>query len=1166
MSQQVGSSRGSTSRRLGNRDPATGERERTEALTAANAAGRANIRQILAGRLISESIVGEATYFAIGPVVGAMLWRVMPATIVIPWIAAIFGVAAARWLIRRHYAETPGGPRAVPTGLRAIIITGGVVWGGGTLAFARDIPTVEIAMMMVVICGLTAGGITTLLADPPSFYGFLVAMLAPLAITLAIDIDRPAFGTALVLVLMFGVLMALSYRRLHQNYVEYLLAVVASERSAAVAMTERRFLDQVVASVPSAIAVVDGQQRVSHVNTAFEKLFGFAEAEVLGRPLDDYIVPAESRSEATGFNQQVYESGSLVVEGTRIRKDGRPLIVSICANKVEAEDDTILVAYEDITDRRDREHRNAAITDVNQALNASKTEADLVPKVLRSIGQRLDWEITALWRLDREHNSARCDDVWAAETSTRAELADFIRGSRRSRRDGLIGRAWTERRPVWLNGLAQAFDIQPEDASDPIWTGTAAAVPIEMGGEVVAVVSFYSGDERARDDAALETMSAIAAQFGNTLQRMRVESTLRETEAEYRQLVESATDVTWRIDTSGRFTFINNASVHMLGWSPEQLRGKLFTSISDPSSIDRDRVALAHLLSGDQLSGYETIARNSTGGRVHLKLSARAQRSESGQITGAQGILHDISLDVSTREALRVARQTAEQADAAKSAFLANMSHEIRTPMTGILGTADLILDSELTAEQRRSVELIVASGETLLTIINDILDLSKIEAGQLELEDIPFDLHAVLRDTVSLMNTAARSKQIDLVLEIRDDVPRNVRGDPTRFKQVLNNLVTNAIKFTANGGVTVAASLLTREGDVAAIAFAVRDTGIGIAPEALARIFEPFRQADVSTTRTHGGTGLGLSISRRLVEMMGSTLEVSSVPGQGSDFHFIVAFSVIDQVTEPVPAKTNAPARSKQLRILIVEDNPVNQQVAGTMLTRRGHHVDIVNNGQEGVDAVARQRYDVVLMDLQMPVLDGLAATAQIRANERSGRVPIIALTANAASGEREKVLAAGLDDYVAKPFRANDLIAAVESAAGPVELRQSGVMKAIVEPMDVDVEGLRAELRDAGAEDALGAVLAVFVADAPTRLTVIIDAVAAHDMEGISRAAHAYKSSAGTIRALELASLLQKLEATAKEGGDMQLVFELRDKIMTAHEAVMARLRNWLAEHPNR
>jgi CheY-like chemotaxis protein len=236
-------------------------------------------------------------------------------------------------------------------------------------------------------------------------------------------------------------------------------------------------------------------------------------------------------------------------------------------------------------------------------------------------------------------------------------------------------------------------------------------------------------------------------------------------------------------------------------------------------------------------------------------------------------------------------------------------------------------------------------------------------------------------------------------------------------------------------------------------------------------------------------------------------------------------------------------------------------------MLRRRGHQVDIVGNGREAVEAVARQAYDVVLMDLQMPILDGLGATAEIRAAEKGKRVPIIALTANAAGGEREKVIAAGMDDYVAKPFRVGDLLDAVEAAVTPNSPRHSGVMKAIVEPeLDVDIDGLRNELRDAGAEDALGAVLSVFVGDAPTRLSVIIDAVAAHDMERISRSAHAYKSSAGTIRALELAGLLQKLEATAKEGADMTQVIELRDRIITAHDAVMAALRSWLEANPSR
>jgi CheY-like chemotaxis protein len=275
----------------------------------------------------------------------------------------------------------------------------------------------------------------------------------------------------------------------------------------------------------------------------------------------------------------------------------------------------------------------------------------------------------------------------------------------------------------------------------------------------------------------------------------------------------------------------------------------------------------------------------------------------------------------------------------------------------------------------------------------------------------------------------------------------------------------------------------------------------------------------------------------------------------------------VLESTGEMPAVKPPTPARHRALRVLIAEDNPVNQEVAGTMLRRRGHHVDIVSNGREAVEAVARERYDIVLMDLQMPILDGLGATAEIRASEGGKRVPIVALTANAAGGEREKVIAAGMDDYLAKPFRAGDLIEMVEAFTTPDAPRLSGVMKAIVDaPSDVDVEGLRGELRDAGAEDALGAVLAVFVGDAPTRLSVIIDAVASQDMERIARAAHAYKSSAGTIRALELASLLQKMEATAKDGADVPEIIALRDRIMTAHEAVMARLSVWLEANPAR
>jgi PAS domain S-box-containing protein len=1129
-------------------------------------AAAADVQRILAERLVGESIVAEATHVVIGLALLAVLWRVLPHPLLFPWIGSVFLVTFARFLIRRRIATQPRLLGRVPSSLRVLIIVAGLVWGLGAFVFASRIPLVELMLVMVVFCGLCAGAVTTLLADPPSYYGFLAALLIPLAGGLFHDNDRPDYGSATVLVVMFGTLMVISYRRAHRTLLSYIETAHALAQSEAGAVQEQRFLDQVLGSVPSAIAVVDDAQLVTNVNPAFESMFGFTAAEVIGQLLEQFIVRPEDREQSMQLRARAIESGTLLAEAERVRKDGRTIITSICAVRIDAGRGAVLVVYDDITDRRMRERRSATLNAIANALSEMRTEADLAPNLLRIAGQNLGWEIAAWWRLDREHNAARCDEVWIAPDASRPDLADFIRGSRRSLRDGIVGRAWRDRKPVWADSLAAAFDIKGEAAAEADWSGSAAAFPIEISGEVVAALSFYSGKTRDRDAEALDAMAIISTQIGGTKQRLRAETALRDTEARYRQLVETSTDVVWRIDTSGRFTFLNNASEQVFGWKPDQLVGRPFATIADPASAERDRGAIAHMLSGDELSGYETISKHATGGRVHLKMSGRPVRDTAGHVIGAQGIAHDISLEVATREALRVARVTAEQADAAKSAFLANMSHEIRTPMTGILGTADLILDGDLSAEQRHAVELIVTSGETLLTIINDILDLSKIEAGQLELEDAPLDLHELLQNTVSLMSHGARAKNIDVVLEIRNDVPRFVRGDPTRLRQVLTNLVSNAIKFTSAGSVVVSVASLSRDGDGCRLRFGVRDTGIGIAPDALQRIFEPFRQGDVSTTRNYGGTGLGLSISRRLVDMMGGTLEVTSVLAQGSEFHFTLTLAATGQSADQgAPRRPAAPAMKKALRILIAEDNPVNQEVAATMLRRRGHHVDIVANGREAVDAVADHSYDVVLMDLQMPILDGIQATVEIRAHEADDRVPIIALTANAAGGEVDRCIAAGMDDYVAKPFRAVDLIAAVENAATPVESgappRQSGVFAASSPAVvGVDVEGLRAELRDAGAEDALGAVLTVFVGDAPIRMAVIDDAITARDMDRIARGAHAYKSSAGTIRAAVLAELLQDLERTAKIG-DITGIIALRDRIITAHEAALAQLRAWLA-----
>ena len=495
----------------------------------------------------------------------------------------------------------------------------------------------------------------------------------------------------------------------------------------------------------------------------------------------------------------------------------------------------------------------------------------------------------------------------------------------------------------------------------------------------------------------------------------------------------------------------NEAILQILGYAKEEILSLNFKSITHPDDLDIDRVLINELISGKRRS-YRLEKRyfHKLGHAVPVELSVSLLRDVNDKPSMFIAHINDVSNQHRINAFLKAATKEAEAANRAKSDFLAMMSHEIRTPMNAMLGMAELIEDTPIDQQQQSLVKAIRTSGKTLLTVINDVLDFSKIESNKLELEAGQIDLYECVKDVVTLFSNQAQSKGLKLFSNIEPDCTPNLfKGDSVRLRQILSNLVSNSIKFTEEGEINIHVKVDKSElesGDALLhrLHFSVQDTGIGIEQHKISNLFEPFSQIDSSVTRKHGGTGLGLSISKRLVDIMDGSLWVDSESGKGSTFHFSITLESDEadeaNAFEPSLAGQQSPVHSaaktaaktaiklRPLRILLTEDIELNQKVALHMLSSYGYQADIANNGKEAVEVLKHQSYDLVLMDIQMPDLDGLEATKQIRATLNIHQPYIVAMTANAMQGDKEKCLAVGMDDYISKPISKRDLLAVLQ------------------------------------------------------------------------------------------------------------------------------------------
>jgi PAS domain S-box-containing protein len=633
----------------------------------------------------------------------------------------------------------------------------------------------------------------------------------------------------------------------------------------------------------------------------------------------------------------------------------------------------------------------------------------------------------------------------------------------------------------------------------------------------------------------------------------------RESETRFTELFETLQEGVYFCNPDGKLLDVNPAMVRMLGYAHRdelvgQNIGKLY--FDGPENPFPERVQTRN---SSQLMREITLRRKD-GAPVICIDNSNAICDASGRLIRHQGTLVDITVRKRSEGELQQAKEAAEAANQAKSAFLAHMSHEIRTPMNAVIGMTELALDTELTRDQREYLTMVRDSAGSLLTLINDILDFSKIEAGKLELDSTDFSLRKGIQEMARILGVRATQKRLELAIDIPEDVPDTLLGDPSRLRQILSNLVDNAIKFTESGSVALKIEKESQSDGEVCLHFSVADSGIGIPRDKQLLIFEAFAQADTSTTRKYGGTGLGLSISARLVRMMSGKIWVESETNGGSVFHFTARFGLQKQARGAHFAAGSASGRRglregrSELRILLVEDNAMNQVLAQRLIQKWGHKLVVAGNGREALAALGKGKFDLILMDVQMPEMSGIEVAAAIREKEKGTgeRVPIIATTASAMEEDRERCLAAGMDAYISKPIERDVLLETIHGLTGFTQEAKSSEGARAQNPI-FDATAALDSLE--GDNELLHEIAGLFLAQAPRHMEKIRAAVADRDPKRLERAAHGLKGAAANLLAQGVVNAAGKLEEIGRAGyvaGSQQALVLLEEELEKLQSAL--------------